>query len=113
MPYHYGRAKPATAVALMRSRYSAFFFRRVDYLVDTTHPDSRTPNLKDELAATVHQYNWFCLEILNSSKGSKEDKTGKVEFVADYFSDGVAGELHENSRFKRHKGSWKYLDAKG
>lgn len=113
MPYHYGRAKPATAEALMRSRYSAFFFRRVDYLVDTTHPDSRGPNLKDELAASVHQYNWFCLEILHSSKGGKEDKTGKVEFVADYFADGVAGELHENSRFKRYKGSWKYLDAKG
>ncbi|MGB2454404.1 MAG: YchJ family metal-binding protein [Akkermansiaceae bacterium] len=26
----------------MRSRYSAFFFRLVDYLVETTHPETRS-----------------------------------------------------------------------
>jgi len=97
----------------MRSRYSAFFFRRVDYLVDTTHPDSRSPTLKEELAASVHQVKWLGLEILSSSKGGKNDRTGKVEFVAKCYADGGAGELHENSRFKRYKGAWKYLDAKG
>ena len=47
------------------------------------------------------------------SKGGKKDKTGKVEFVAEYYINGEPFELHEKSRFKRHKGLWKYLDDRG
>jgi len=113
LPFHYGRAKPPTAEALMRSRYSAFFFRRVEYLVETTHPDTRSPDLREGLLANVDRYNWSGLEILGSSKGGPGDRTGKGEFVASYYVEGQVGELHENSRFKRHKGVWKYLDGKG
>ena len=112
MPFHHGKAKPATAEKLMRSRYSAYFFRLVDYLVDTTHPSTREPMLKRELEKTIYQVNWSCLTILNTSQGGKEDKAGKVEFVADYFVNGEPHELHERSRFKRYKGAWKYLDGK-
>jgi len=112
-PFHLGRAKPATAEQLMRSRYSAYFFRLVDYLVSTTHPDTREPDLKRKLEETIHDSNWSFLTILRSSKGSPDDKTGKVEFTAEYFEDGERHELHERSRFKRYKGVWKYLDARG
>jgi SEC-C motif-containing protein len=112
MPFHHGNAKPETAEQLMRSRFSAYFFRLVDYLVETTHPSTRTPGLKRDLEKTIHQVNWRFLKILNTSKGGKADKTGKVEFIADYFVDGEPHELHEHSRFKRFKGAWKYLDGK-
>ena len=113
MPYHKGKAKPGTAERLMRSRYSAYFFRLVDYLVETTHPDTRSPGLKDELEQTINDINWKFLTILGSSKGGKKDKVGKVEFVAECYVDGEPHELHECSRFKRYKGVWKYLDDKG
>lgn len=112
-PFHLGRAKPDTAEQLMRSRYSAYFFRLVDYLVATTHPDTRERELKAHLEETIHEANWRFLTILGSSKGGPDDKTGKVEFVAEYFENGQAHELHERSRFKRYKGAWKYLDDKG
>ena len=96
----------------MRSRYSAYFFRRVYYLVDTTHPDTREPGLKQELEKTIHQVNWSGLSIIGVSGGGRDDKTGRVEFSADYFLNGEAYELHERSRFKRFKGTWKYLDGK-
>ena len=112
MPFHYGRALPETAEQLMRSRYSAYFFRLVDYLVDTTHPETRGPGLKAELEKTIYQVNWHYLTIIDSSKGGKNDKVGKVEFVAEYYFDGEPHELHERSRFKRFKGAWKYLDGK-
>ena len=112
MPFHHLKAKPETAEQLMRSRYSAYFFRRVEYLVDTTHPDTRVSNLRKELEDSVHQINWSHLEIVGTSKGGKEDKVGKVEFVASYFVNGELNELHETSRFKRFKGAWKYLDGK-
>lgn len=113
MPFHYGTAKPDTAEQLMRSRYSAYFFRLVDYLVSTTHPDTREPNLKRLLEDSIHEPNWRFLTILGIAKGGKDDKAGKVEFVAEYFIGTQRHELHERSRFKRHKGAWKYLDGKG
>lgn len=97
----------------MRSRYSAYFFRLVDYLVTTTHPDTRPRDLKIRLEESIHEANWRFLTILGFSKGGPEDKTGKVEFIAEYFQDGKPHELHERSRFKRYKGAWRYLDAKG
>lgn len=112
MQFHYGKAKPETAEQLMRSRYSAYFFRLVDYLVETTHPDTRTPELKAEIEETIHHANWSFLQIVNTSQGGKDDKRGKVEFVAHYFVDGEPCELHEKSRFKRYKGAWKYQDGK-
>lgn len=112
MPFHHGKASPETAEELMRSRYSAYFFRKVDYLVTTTHPDTRAPGLKAELEETIYQVNWAYLTVLGTSKGGKGDKTGKVEFVANYFVQGEEHELHERSRFKRFKGKWKYLDGK-
>ena len=113
MPYHYGRAAPETAEQLMRSRYSAYFFRLTAYLVATTHPDKREPDLKAKLEETIHEVNWQFLTIVSSSKGTKDDKVGKVEFIADYFVAEEPQKLHERSRFKRYKGRWKYLDAKG
>jgi len=112
-PFHKGRAKAKTPEQLMRARYSAYFFRLVDFLVETTHPDSREPGLRKSYQKTIHQVNWHFLTIVSSSKGGKDDKTGKVEFIAEYFRDGEPHELHEHSRFKRYKGLWKYLDEKG
>jgi SEC-C motif-containing protein len=112
-PYHNGKTKPDTAEQLMRSRFSAYFFRKVEYLVETTHPDTREKGLKEALDKSIHQTNWSFLTISGTSRGGKDDKTGKVEFVADYFVGPEQFELHEISRFKRHKGVWKYLDDKG
>ncbi|BCX47526.1 hypothetical protein HAHE_14340 [Haloferula helveola] len=113
MPFLHSKTKPATAEQLMRSRYSAYYFRKVDYLVETTHPDTRKPGLRKELTKMVPQVNWAKLTVLATAKGGREDKVGKVEFIANYFVQGEPFELHEVSRFRRHKGDWKYLDGKG
>lgn len=114
MPFHHGKARCETAEQLMRSRYSAYFFRLVDYLVETTHPSTREPDLKQELEKTIYQVHWSFLKIVETVRGGADDKKGKVEFVAQYYVDGEdeRQELHERSRFKRHKGAWKYLDGK-
>ena len=111
MPFHYRKAKPETAEQLMRSRYSAYFFRLVDYLVETTHPDKREAGLHAELKSTINDINWQFLTIVDASKGGENDKVGKVEFIAKCYVDGKPHELHELSRFKRYKGAWKYLDG--
>ena len=112
MPIHYLKKKPETAEQLMRARYSAYFFRRIDFLVDTTHPETREPGLRESIMDTMNQVSWSFLKVLSTSGGGKDDKTGKVEFVADYYVNGEVFEHHERSRFKRFKGNWKYLDGK-
>lgn len=112
-PYHAGKAKPETAEQLMRSRYSAYFFGRIDYLVDTTHPDKKVPGMREAIQDLADQARWKFLTILSTSQGQKGDRTGKVEFVAEFFVNGVAQEHREKSRFRRCRGNWKYVDDKG
>ncbi len=102
-----------TAEVLMRSRYSAYFFRLTDYLYATTHPDKRSPEMKADLERTIDDYMWRKLTIISTLKGTAEDKKGKVEFIAQFHHNGNFDELHEHSRFRKFKGTWKYLDAKG
>lgn len=111
--YHTGRAKPKTAEQLMRSRYSAYFFRLADYLVGTTHPDTRGPNLRKELDAYLPTVMWRSLNINSHSKGTASDNKGKVNFTVQFHEDGKLQEATEHSRFRKVKGSWKYLDDRG
>lgn len=97
----------------MRSRYSAYFFRLVDYLVSTTHPNKRHKELRAEIDDVVDEMMWRNLQIVSKSQGGAEDKKGKVEFIAQYHYDGKFHEMHEKSRFRKHQGKWKYLDDKG
>lgn len=111
--FHHGKKKCETAEQLMRSRYSAYFFRLPGYLFDTQHPDSRPAGLKKSLEKTLWSYNWANLKVLGTVRGEKGDNRGKVEFEATCFIQGEEHHLHEVSRFKRHKSVWKYLDDKG
>ncbi|WP_018969225.1 YchJ family protein [Rubritalea marina] len=111
--FHIGKASPQTAEQLMRSRYSAYFFRLVDYLVFSQHPNTREPKLKQELETMIHNVQWRSLNIHSTSKGGPNDKKGKVEFSAQFHENGELLEMYEYSRFLRHKGVWKYLDGKG
>ncbi len=111
--YHAGKAKPETAEQLMRSRYSAYFFRKIDYLVETTHPDKKAPGMRAAIEELADQARWKFLTILSTSQGQKGDRTGKVEFVAEFYVDGVRQEHREKSRFRRCRGLWKYVDDKG
>jgi len=109
-----GGIRPAeTAVELMRSRYTAYTQSNWNYLVQTTHPQTKTPQLRKELETNEGNPRWSGLTILSTQAGKTSDKVGKVKFVASYFLKGNAYSFEENSRFKRHNGVWKYLDAEG
>jgi SEC-C motif domain protein len=64
-PYHTGTAAP-TALALMRSRYSAYALGLIDYIIQTTHPKTRASNLKkwaDEIRRFSQESKFIKLEI--------------------------------------------------
>ena len=109
-PYLTGTAIAPTAVALMRSRYSAFATGHVDYLVSTHHPKKRTFGEKAELKQSCANTEWIRLQIFETFSGKESDDTGVVEFEAVYRSSEM-GQLHERSNFVKEDGSWFYVDG--
>ena len=103
-PFHRGTARPATAEELMRSRYSAFVAGEASYLLATWHPATRPETL--ELDDDVR---WTGLEVLATEAGGPDDRRGTVEFRAHHVVAGVAGTLHELSRFRRDADGWRYV----
>jgi SEC-C motif domain protein len=117
-PYHAGTAAAPTAAALMRSRYTAFTRGNIDYLIATLHPKSRRPDDKRRHRQTINQTQWLRLTILKTQKGQPTDKTGIVEFVAEFrdtqavgFAAAEVKQLHERSRFVQADGQWFYVDG--
>ncbi|GGC73506.1 UPF0225 protein [Hoyosella rhizosphaerae] len=101
-----GDAKAPSAVALMRSRFTAFFLDDVPYLERTWHPTTRPPAL-----GLDPNQQWTHLEILGTHKGGPLDSDGSVEFRAHYRYGKQRGSLHENSRFVKEHGRWLYVDG--
>ena len=105
-PLHAGARPAPTAVALMRSRFSAFAVGDVDYLLTSWHPDTRPADLT--LDGTI---TWRRLQIVDTDAGDEADATGVVEFRAQYVHGDGRHILHERSRFERVKGEWRYVDG--
>ena len=105
-PLHDGAAAD-TAEALMRSRFSAFVIGLDAYLLASWHPQTRPLELELDDGVV-----WRRLQIVDTVGGGADDPTGIVEFRASFRgADGVAGLLHERSRFARVDGRWVYLDG--
>ncbi len=95
---------PATPLALMRSRYSAFARGLDKYLTATWHPGT----LPGDVAVDA-KTQWTGLEILDAPQPTS--RRGIVEFIARYRESGENHELHERSRFVFQSDRWWYLDG--
>ncbi|BBX26783.1 YchJ family protein [Mycolicibacterium alvei] len=105
-PLHTGGQQAPTALALMRSRFSAFALGDAGYLLTSWHPDTRPSELTLDAAIT-----WRRLQIVDTEAGGEDDAEGLVEFRAQYVQDSRRHILHERSRFERVGGRWRYLDG--
>ncbi|MGW4121601.1 YchJ family protein [Nocardia sp. NPDC004711] len=103
---HRGEVSAGTAEQLMRSRFSAFAVRDEAYLLRSWAPETRPADVDFDPGL-----RWDRLEILGTTGGGPFHTEGTVEFRAHYRAHGRAGQLHENSRFRRDRGAWVYLDG--
>lgn len=96
------------AVALMRSRYSAYVLGAGEYLVETTVPQKRVCEDAELIAAHAANTTWLKLDVLSSKLG---DGAALVEFKAYYKeAEGAVRVHHELSSFLKIEGRW-YYDA--
>jgi SEC-C motif-containing protein len=105
--YHSGNSLPATAEALMRSRFTAYALRNAEYLCATWDSGKCPDNIDFSRETAV----WQRLEIVDTKKGGPQDDKGVVEFKAYYLQDDEECVLHEVSRFIKKEGRWFYLDG--
>lgn len=110
-PYHEGE-KPPNALALMRSRYSAYALNLPDYIIKTTH--AQNPHYRKDFFAWHLEIARFStsttfkdLEILEFQEGNEK---ATVLFVATLVQNGCPYFKRENSLFVKAKDHWLYLD---
>lgn len=99
-----------TAEDLMRSRYTAFALKDVDYLV-YSHKSPQGFVDAEAIRAGMPGTQWIKLEIVGTKEGQAADVEGEVSFYAHYNHDGEFGVVAERSRFGRLDGRWVYLDG--
>jgi SEC-C motif-containing protein len=104
-----GKQSAPTAEALMRSRYTAYVLKNVDYLVKTTLPASREPNLAESIREWISQVTWQKLHVLQVEAGGRSDNEGTVEFIAEFVGPHGADRHHERSQFKKVRDTWYYV----
>ena len=109
-PYISGTQKPATAEALMRSRYTAYVEHAIDYIAATCMQDEKGKENLDlkETRAWSEESTWLGLKILAVTDGAAGDTEGTVEFEAASERDGLRDLHHERARFKKVDGQWFY-----
>jgi len=108
-----GTRTAMTAEQLMRSRYSAFATMQLDYLLTTLHPDKHDQHDENATRKWAQQSDWIGLEILHTENGGSDDQSGFVEFKAHYRQAGSRKVHHEKAEFKKHQGSWFFVDGAG
>jgi len=105
--------KPATtAVALMRSRYTAHVLGEYQYLNTSMYAPERSEDSIEDIKEWSSKLEWKGLDILSTSGGNENDTEGEVEFVAHYALSGVPQQLHEHSTFRKEGDRWLYVDGK-
>jgi len=107
--YISGNEHAPTALALMRSRYTAYTQQNNPYLLDTWHLDTRPDDNPSDDDNTV----WTGLDILRTEKGLEGDQEGIVEFIAHCNVKGQTSHVHETSQFIYTQDRWYYLNGQG
>jgi SEC-C motif-containing protein len=104
-------APAPTAVALMRSRYTAYVRGAIDYLVATHDAATRGAIDLEGVTRWSRETQWLGLEIATTERGGVDDDAGIVEFIASGVTRGTPFRQHERSRFRRADGAWVYVDG--
>jgi SEC-C motif-containing protein len=107
-----GEQRARTAEELMRSRYSAYVKKELEYILASLHPDHRGDYDPKSSRDWAEQAQWHGITILGTTKGGPEDTEGEVEFAVSFTERGTKQEHHERSAFKKENGVWYFVEGK-
>ena len=105
LPYISGQKAAPTALALMRSRYSAYATQQAAYLVATTHQSTRKHHIESDILEWSTTNNWLKLEVFKATENT-------VNFKAYYRDSSGKERVHQEfSTFKKEGNCWFYVDG--
>ena len=93
----------------MRSRYSAFAKNQMEYLRETTDPQTLDKIDEDANQEWADRAKFLRLEIVSASESGTK---GTVEFKAFYSVDDEEYVHHEVSTFRKQAGEWFFKSGK-
>ena len=111
LPLIKGERTAETAEQVMRSRYSAYARKEIEYLFTSLHPDHRSNYDEKSTRAWAESAQWHKLQIINTIKGGPEDAEGNVEFIVTYTEKGIKRDHHELSTFSKEAGTWYFVSG--
>jgi len=111
-PFLEGEQDAPTAVALMRSRYTAHVKADIDYIIETVHPEYRAQSDRKAIESWAKETVWERLEIIKTEKGLEGDDVGRVVFRAHYKHHNNVKVHAEDSFFKKEGGKWYFVEGR-
>ncbi len=108
-PLLLGLMKATTPEQLMRSRYSAFCLKDMDYILQTMDPSTRSSFDLENNKEWANSVTFTDLEVLQTPAplGNK----GFVEFKATYTMEDETFTHHERSTFRKVNGEWYFSEG--
>ncbi|HUX36833.1 MAG TPA: YchJ family metal-binding protein [Rectinemataceae bacterium] len=105
-----GKSPAETALALMRSRYSAYVKGELDWLMKSCVGGDEGVD-REATRKWAEESEWLGLKIVSTDKGGPTDDKGSVEFIADYVQGGLHDKHHEMASFVKKDGVWLYAEG--
>lgn len=104
-----GKRDACSPEELMRSRYSAYTIRNIDYLRATHDPQNLQDMSVEGAREWAEKATFTGLQILRSEEAGNK---GTVEFIASYDWEGQPETHHEVSTFRKQKGRWYFKNGR-
>ena len=106
-----GTRQAATAVELMRARYSAYAVGDVKFLYNSSGPKVQGEFDEKSTREWSKSATWNGIEVTETERGGEADADGYVSFIARYTANNQACEHRERSYFKKIDGVWRFIDG--
>ncbi|MEC7986657.1 MAG: YchJ family metal-binding protein [Myxococcota bacterium] len=105
-----GTRRASSALALMRSRYTAFAMRNAQYIYDTYAKEERRRLRLLDISRDLSDTAWVKLEIVSMKQ--IDANNARVSFRAYHQKDGLQRCLSEDSAFVKEAEGWRYVQSR-
>ena len=97
-----------TAEDLMRSRYSAYVVKDINYIMSSHHSATRPIDELRDITEWTNRVKWRKLSVIGTKDGKENQEEGYVVFKAFFKDRGIKDIIYEQSYFKKENNEWKY-----
>lgn len=101
---------PTTPTELMRSRYTAYVLKKLDYITSTMKGKAMQHFQESGGISESGGVQWTKLMVLREKLKTKTH--AYVTFEASYLANGIEKKICEKSEFKKINDRWYYIDGK-